>query len=271
LFECVVNLSEGQRLDILDELSDAAGPSLRDRHADALHNRSVFTLINDVDGLVRDVHALVTLAMHLLDLEGHAGVHPRLGVVDVVPFVALDPSEDHLARALRDETAEWIATTFTVPVFLYGPLPNGADRSLPDVRRGAFRTLSPDFGPREPSVHLGASAVGVRGPLVAWNICLRGVSLAEAKGIAKEIRRPEVRALAFEVGDVIQISCNLIDPSVAGPSVVYDDVEGRLGRGVIERCELVGLVPEAVLRAQDSTRWEQLGLRLDATIESRLG
>ncbi|HEY5112271.1 MAG TPA: hypothetical protein VII67_08095 [Acidimicrobiales bacterium] len=271
MFECVLNLSEGQRLGILDELSGAAGPSLRDRHADALHNRSVFTLVNDVDELSHDVHSLVTLATHLLDLEGHVGVHPRLGVVDVVPFVALDPSLDHQARALRDRTAEWIARTFTVPVFLYGPLPNGSERSLPDIRRGAFRTLSPDLGPPEPNVHLGASAVGLRGVLVAWNICVRGVTLAEAKMIAREIRRPEVRALAFLVGDVTQISCNLIAPSIVGPSAIYDEVQARLGSGVIERCELVGLVPEAVLQAQDPTRWEQLGLSLDATIESRLG
>ncbi|HEY5104649.1 MAG TPA: hypothetical protein VII65_06350, partial [Acidimicrobiales bacterium] len=159
MFECVLNLSEGQRLGILDELSEAAGPSLRDRHSDAVHNRSVFTLINESDVLFHDVHSLVSLAMHLLDLESHAGVHPRFGVVDVVPFVALDPSRRGEALTLRDETAEWIATTFTVPVFLYGPLENGTTRSLPEIRRGAFRTLAPDLGPVEPNIHLGASAV----------------------------------------------------------------------------------------------------------------
>ncbi|HEY5103593.1 MAG TPA: hypothetical protein VII65_00990, partial [Acidimicrobiales bacterium] len=96
------------------------------------------------------------------------------------------------------------------------------------------------------------------------------VTIAEAKEIAMEIRGPEVRSLAFEVGDVVQVSCNLIDPYNVGPSVVYDDVARRLRNGVIERCELVGLVPEAVVRAQDSTRWEQLGLSLEATIEARL-
>ncbi|HEY5266898.1 MAG TPA: hypothetical protein VIJ40_08805 [Acidimicrobiales bacterium] len=270
MFECVLNLSEGQRLALLDELSEAAGPSLRDRHTDPVHNRSVFTLINEPDVLFHDVHALVTLAMHLLDLESHAGVHPRFGVVDVVPFVALDVSRSDEARALRDETAEWIATTFTVPVFLYGPLENGTTRTLPEIRRGAFRTLAPDLGPEEPNIHLGASAVGTRGVLVAWNICLRDVTLAQAKEIAMEVRGPGVRSLAFEVGDVVQVSCNLIDPYAVGPSLVYDDVQQRLKSGAIERCELVGLVPEAVLRAQDPTRWEQLGLSLEATIETRL-
>jgi glutamate formiminotransferase len=271
LFECVLNVSEGQRLALLDELSEAAGPSLRDRHADDIHNRSVFTLINEPEILTRDVHALITLAMHLLDLEFHVGVHPRLGVVDVVPFVALDPLRVDEARTLRDETATWIATTFSVPVFLYGPLDDGTTRTLPEIRRGAFRTLTPDFGPEKPDSHLGASAVGTRGVLVAWNVCLREVTLSEAKEIAMNVRGPGVRSLAFEVGDVVQISCNLIDPYNVGPSFVYDDVEGRLKSGAIERCELVGLVPEAVLRAQDPLRLEQLGLSLGATIEARLG
>jgi glutamate formiminotransferase / 5-formyltetrahydrofolate cyclo-ligase len=270
LFECVLNLSEGQRLTLLDELSEAAGPSLRDRHNDAVHNRSVFTLINEPDALIHDVHALVTLAMHLLDLEPHAGVHPRFGVVDVVPFVALDAARSDEAKVLRDESAAWIATTFTVPVFLYGPLNDGTTRTLPEIRRGAFRALSPDLGPDEPNIHLGASAVGARSVLVAWNICLRDTSLAEAKEITTQVRGPGVRALAFEVGDVVQVSCNLIDPYNVGPSLVYDNVERLLKSGTIERCELVGLAPEAVVRATDSARWEQLGLSLEATIEARL-
>jgi glutamate formiminotransferase len=270
LFECVLNLSEGLRLDVLDRLSAAAGSSLRDRHTDPLHNRSVFTLINDADELLRDVRGLITLALDLLDLEGHVGVHPRFGVVDVVPFVALSPSAFRDAQRLRDETATWLSVNFHVPVFLYGPLDDGSERSLPEVRRGAFRTLEPDLGPRDPDPHRGASALGARPILVAWNVCLSGVELDDAKRVAMAIRRPEVRALAFLVGDVVQISCNLIAPTTVGPAEVYDDVTTRLTKGVVERCELVGLVPEVVVRAQDPARWAQLGLSLGATIESRL-
>ena len=111
--------------------------SLRDLHADAFHNRSVFTLINDPEPLVGDVRALIGAAFKTLDLRAHEGVHPRFGVVDVVPFVALEPDTPSRAIELRDDTAQWISDTFDVPVFLYGPV-DGAVRTLPDVRQHAF-------------------------------------------------------------------------------------------------------------------------------------
>jgi len=269
LFECVVNISEGRRLDVLDVLSDAAGESLRDRHRDDSHNRSVFTLIHDEGELRRDVRALASAALDALDLRVHAGVHPRFGVLDVVPYVALD--DDHAtAVALRDETAAWLSSAFALPVFLYGRLPDGSRRSLPDVRRGAFRTLAPDLGPEVPNERWGASALGARGVLVAWNLWVRGVSLEEGRAIAAALRRPEVRSLAFRVGPFTQLSFNLIAPSVVGPSTVYDDVAGLVPPGAIDHAELVGLIPEAVLRAQVPARWDQLDLSYEKTIEARL-
>jgi glutamate formiminotransferase len=270
LFECVINVSEGRRLDVLDELSRAAGASLRDHHSDAVHNRSVFTLIHERDALRSDVRNFVGATMENLDLHHHAGVHPRFGVLDVVPFVALDDAQGDKALALRDETASWVAERFHVPVYLYGPLDDGSTRTLPEVRREAFRTLMPDFGPDDADPALGASAIGARGVLVAWNIWVRDCALEDARAIAKAIRRLEVRALAFTVGDFVQISCNLIQPNVVGPSVVYDEVQKLLKSGVIDHAELVGLVPESVLRAEDSSRWAQLGLSEATTIETRL-
>jgi glutamate formiminotransferase len=270
LIECVVNISEGQRLNVLQSLSVAAGPSLRNRHNDRVHNRSVFTLINGENELRSDVRSLIAHAMEFLDLATHKGVHPRLGVVDVVPFVALKPMQYDTALGLRDETAHWIASTFSVPVFLYGELKDGSVRSLPDIRREAFQSLVPDEGPQRPHPHLGASAVGTRDVLMAWNICLKGTPLEEAKKIAASIRQTPVRSLAFQVGGFVQISCNLIDPLLVGPSVVYDAVSKHLETGVIDHCELVGLVPVAVLRAQDERRWQELGLSLDATIEAQV-
>jgi glutamate formiminotransferase len=270
LFECVVNISEGRRLDVLDALSFAAGASLRDRHRDEVHNRSVFTLIHDPSELRRDVRALATVAMDTLDLRDHTGVHPRFGVLDVVPFVALEDTGAHEAVALRDETAAWLATTFHLPIFLYGPLGDGHSRSLPEVRRGAFRTLTPDLGPEIPDAKWGASAVGARAVLVAWNIWVRGISLDEGRAVATAIRRAEVRALAFSVGAFTQISCNMISPLVVGPSTVYDEVSDLLPRGAIDHAELVGLIPEALLRTQDPTRWDQLDLSYERTIEARL-
>lgn len=270
MYECVINISEGRRLDVLDELSRAAGASLRDRHSDPVHNRSVFTLIHERVELRRDVHAFISATMENLDLHHHAGVHPRFGVLDVVPFVALDSANASEALALRDETASWVAQRFHVPVYLYGQLADGSIRTLPEVRREAFRTLMPDFGPDEADPALGASAIGARGVLVAWNIWVRNIALNDARAIAKAIRRPEVRALAFTIGDFVQISCNLIDPNIVGPSVVYDEVQGLLVSGAIDHAELVGLIPESVLRAEDPSRWAQLGLSETTTIESRL-
>ncbi len=270
MFECVLNVSEGRSREAIDALSLAAGPSLRDQHSDRAHNRSVFTLIDYPDELRRNVHALVTAAMKRLDLREHEGVHPRFGVLDVVPFVALDRRQGLEAEILRNEAGMFIAKTFDVPVFLFGKLPDGTTRTLPDVRRHAFSTLPPDYGPREPHPARGASAVGARGILVAWNLWLHDVSLGEANDVVKAIRSPHVRALAFAIGDFVQISCNLIDPWVVGPSRVYDQVSALLRSGTIDHAELVGLLPRGVLENEDKSRWEQLGLSEHATIESRL-
>jgi glutamate formiminotransferase len=270
LFECVLNVSEGRRQDVIDALSLAAGPSLRDQHSDRAHNRSVFTLIDDPDELRRNVHALITASMKRLDLRDHEGVHPRFGVLDVVPFVALDRRQTLEAEILRNEAAMFIAKTFEVPVFLYGRLSDGTSRTLPEVRKHAFTTLAPDFGPAEAHPARGASAVGARGILVAWNLWLSDVSLGEAHDIVKAIRSPEVRALAFTIGNYVQISCNLIDPWSVGPGRVYDQVSSLLRSGSIDHAELVGLIPQEVLDSEAPQRWEALGLSEHATIESRL-
>ena len=270
MFECVVNLSEGRDVSVLEQLTRAAGGSLRDRHRDRHHHRSVFTMINEPDSLLGDLHNLVAATYQHVDLRRHSGVHPRFGAVDVVPFVNLDGDLD-AARALRDDTAEWFAETQSVPVFLYGPLSDGTTRTLPEVRKRAFADLAPDVGPAEASDRRGAVAVGAREVLVAWNLWLEGVDLAQARELAAAVRASDVRALAFEVGDTVQVSCNLVDVSSARPSAIYDAVAERIGDGRIERAELVGLAPASLLAAEDPGRWEQLGLSEDATIEARRG
>jgi glutamate formiminotransferase len=271
LFECAVNVSEGRRVDVLNELALAAGTSLRDQHSDAVHNRSVFTLINHRTELRRSMQAFAVATMKRLDLRHHDGVHPRFGVLDVVPFIALDPRKAEEAISMRNDFAAWVADTFDVPVFLYGRLRDGSKRSLPEVRRHAFHSLAPDLGPLKPSPERGSSAIGARPILVAWNLWVRGVSLGEANVVAKALRRAEVRVLAFEMpDDFVQISCNLIDPLRVPPSVVYDEAVDLLSVGSIDHAELVGLIPEALLSLEDRKRWRQLGLRKDATIESRL-
>jgi glutamate formiminotransferase len=272
VFECVINISEGRDEAVLEDLCAASGTSLRDRHSDAFHHRSVFTLINDPEQLIIDVRALMSAAFERLDLAGHQGVHPRFGVVDVVPFVALDQAKANEAVTLRDQTANWIAATFDVPVFLYGTLADGSQRTLPDVRRDAFTALRPDLGPPAPSPARGSVAVGARSILVAWNLWLSAVSTAQARAIASAIRSPAIRSLAFEVGDVVQVSCNIIDTDAAKPSQIYDQVESLLqAGGVITRTELVGLAPMSLVASEDRNRWAQLDLSRDSTIEARIG
>lgn len=270
MFECVINLSEGRDASALSQLRDVAGSSLRDVHSDEFHHRSVFTLINDPAELVYDVRALISAAYQLLDLSAHSGVHPRFGVVDVVPFVALDPEQSDEAVRLRDELAPWLAGTFHVPVFLYGSLGEHDVRTLPEVRRGAFTTLSPDAGPSEPSKRLGSVALGARPLLVAWNIWLTGVALEEAKIMATAVRQSAVRALAFQVGDDVQVSCNVVDVHAAKVSQVYDQVQVMLpAGGAIDHAELVGLAPLAFVEGENPSRWQELGLSRETTIEAR--
>jgi len=269
VFECVINVSEGRRSALLDELSRAGGPSLRDRHSDVAHHRSVFTLINDPEPLVRDVRSMITRAYELVDLRAHTGVHPRFGVVDVIPFVALDHRKRATACRLRDETARWLAQRFDVPVFLYGALDVDTTRTLPEIRRDAFTRLDPDFGPARASSSRGAAAVGCRGVLVAWNLWLEGVTLAQARAIAASLRSPVLRTLAFAFDDVVQVSCNVVDVDQIRLSTIYDAVRTLLEPGArVLRSELVGLAPRSLVEREDPDRWAQLDLGLERTIEA---
>ena len=272
MLECVINISEGRDSSRIAAFEVAAGHSLRDRHSDADHHRSVFTLINPPTELVRDVRSLLRTALDELDLRSHDGVHPRRGVVDVVPFVPLAVESWDAAVNLRDQTALWLAEEMGVSVFLYGPLADGTQRTLPEIRRRAFSDLLPDFGPSVPSERSGSTSVGARPLLLAWNLWLRGVDLATARSLARALRASDLRAMGWSVGTTTQLSCNLIDVHTARPGEIYDRVLELLPQGgAIVRAELVGLAPRSVLEHEDPDRWEQLGLSSSVTIESRLG
>jgi glutamate formiminotransferase len=286
--ECVVNVSEGRAEGVLSLLADAAGPTLRDLHRDPDHHRAVFTLAGEADDVVSGARTLAAAAVARLDLRRHDGAHPRLGVLDVVPFVPYAPgraapADLSGAAALRDEFARWLADELGVPSFLYGPLPGGRTRALPDIRRHAFAAktdpgrLAPDYGPVRADPRTGATAVGARRVLVAYNVWVS--SAAEARRVAPLVRRPEVRALGLTVGHRAQVSCNLTDPDRYGPEQLYDAVAALVAssaetdagpRDRIEGAELVGLLPAAVLAGVPRARWPELGLSADATVESRL-
>lgn len=252
-----MNVSEGRDLGVITRLADAAGRDLLDVHTDADHHRSVLTMVGE-----QAPRAVAALAVELIDLREHAGVHPRFGAVDVVPFVPLRGASLADARRARDDFARWAAATLDVPCFLYGP-----ERTLPEVRRGAFRTLAPDLGP--PSAHrsAGAMAVGVRTLLIAYNLWLAEPDLDRARAVATAVRSPHMRTLGLRVRDEVMVSCNLVDPDALGPAQAWDAVADHVE---IARAELVGLVPEAVLRATPAGRRQTLDLDADRTIEARL-
>jgi glutamate formiminotransferase len=261
VLECVVNVSEGRDRSVLDALAAAVAGDLLDVHTDPHHHRSVFTLVG-TDAPRR----LAAEAVGRLDLRAHAGVHPRIGVVDVVPFVPLgDATLDDAVRA-RDDFCRWAGDELALPCFRYGP-----ERTLPDVRRGAFRDLAPDDGPAAPNPTAGGCAVGARPVLVAYNLWLDlGVEVARA--VATEVRGDGIRALGLDVGGRAQVSMNLVEPARVGPAEAWDrvSVAARALGAEVEGAELVGLVPEAVLGAIDQERWDDLDLGPDRTIESRL-
>lgn len=257
MLECVVNLSEGRRSDAIRALVDSVDDDLLDVHTDEHHNRSVFTLIGE-DAPRR----LARVAIELLDIRDHQGVHPRIGVVDVVPFVPLGDTPMREAIRARDDFAAWISREHGIPAFVYGK-----ERTLPDIRKNAFVGLRPDHGPTTPHPSAGAVCVGARDILVAYNVVVADVSFDDARILASSLRSPDVRALALRLGDEIQVSMNLINPLATGPADVYDLVEQSAH---ITRAELVGLVPAEVLASTPSSRWKQLGLGIDRTIEFRL-
>jgi glutamate formiminotransferase len=266
---------------VLGALRDAAGDLLLDLHTDAHHNRCVLTLCSgrtdrDELGAIRSaiaarIEVVARTAVAKVDLREHRGVHPRLGSLDVVPFVSLrrdasnrvcnGPIEEALEA--RAEFMTWAAAELGLPCFAYGP-----ERSLPEVRRRAFSDLRPDAGPPEPHPTDGSCAVGARPILVAYNLWISG-GPELALSIARDVRGPTVRALGLSVGRGVQVSVNLLDPFRTGPVQVYDRVAllaEEAGAG-IERAELVGLVPMKVLADSPAHRLAELGLNEEHTIE----
>lgn len=259
MLECVLNVSEGRRPAVVAAIAAAAGADLLDLHTDGHHHRSVLTVVGE--GAAR---AVAAAAVGAIDLRRHRGVHPRIGACDVVPFIALPGSSVTDAGAAAQRLASWLGEELGVPSFVYGE----GGPSLPAVRRSAFAGLRPVAGPALPHPTAGATAVGSRRVLVAYNLWLAGAGLADARRIARLLRGPAVRALGLRVGDAAQVSLNLVEPETVGPAEAYDAVAAEAR---IDRAELVGLLPDSVLALTDRRRWAQLDLAPDRTIEARLG
>ena len=279
MLECVPNVSEGRDRAVLDSLARACGRALLDRHVDTDHHRSVFTLAGPRPTNAADAVRYLALAVaDRVDIGDHAGVHPRFGALDVVPFVALDGEPTITATDAARDFAGWIASELSLPVFLY----DGADpdrRTLPDARRDAFVTRAPDLGPAIPHPRLGAIAVGARPPLVAVNCELARDDLALARQLAHAVRErdgglPGVRALGLHLESVrrAQVSMNLVALDRTGLQQACERVRelARAAGTDVVRVELVGLVPAAELARCDPAflAWSRIGR--DQTIEGRL-
>jgi glutamate formiminotransferase len=275
IIEAVPNISEGRRGDIVREAVDALkrSPGVRvlDVQSDKDHNRSVLTLVGDEAGLERAVLALFEVAVTRIDLRSHQGEHPRLGAVDVVPFIPIEGASMADCVALARKVGALAAERFGVPIFLYEDAATSPHRrNLEDVRRGQFEGLgakmkdplwAPDFGPAAPHPSAGATVVGARMPLIAYNINLGTADVEIAKRIAKGIRHSsggyrfvKAMGLLLEERKVAQVSINMTDFKKTPLHRVFETVRAeaeRFGVPVIGS-EIVGLVPsEALLDAAD--------------------
>ena len=274
LVESVPNYSEGRRLDVIDRLAEAVertpGAHLLDRTSDASHNRSVLTLAGEASAVEAALEATFEIAIEQVDMERHSGEHPRIGAVDVVPFVPLGSTTIDDAVALAREFGAKIAERFGIPVYLYARAATRPERvRLADVRRGGYEGVrddllagaadrAPDFGPSRTHARAGAVAVGARPFLIAWNINLDTDDVEVAKRVARAVREsggglPAVQGNGFYIEelDAAQVSMNLLDFEKMPMWRVWDEV-ARLAadEGVSPReSELIGLAPQAAFDA----------------------
>lgn len=290
----IPNVSEGRHEDILHALVHSVevvdGASLLDHSADPSHNRSVFTIVGDADSLMEAVLSLYEVAVPRIDLRTHEGEHPRIGVVDVVPFVPIRDASMTDCVALARRVGQAVAERFAVPVFLYGNAATQPERqALETVRSGGFEGLAqkmqsragiPDFGPARPHPTAGASAIGARGPLIAFNVNLATNDLDSAWAIARAIRErdgglPCVKAIGVRLDHrkIVQVSINLTDYTRTPLHQVVAAVEREAAARDIDvvESEIIGLIPLDVvlaagahsLRLRHFDRHQVLERRLD--------
>ena len=258
LFEIVPNLSEGRDTAIVDSACaavEATGARLLDRSSDAIHHRSVLTAVGTAEQVVAAAADLAGVAVERIDLRGHRGVHPRIGALDVLPFVPLRGATLAEAAALAHRAGAEIWRRFGVPSFYYGAAARRPERTLPAIRQNA--DWPPDEGNVARHASAGAIAIGARELLIAFNVELATADLAAAREIARAVRERNgglrsLRALAFPRGDdCMQVSLNVTDYA-ATPLYRIVELIRRLAaeRGIeLSGCELVGCIPWAAVEA----------------------
>ena len=292
IVECVPNFSEGRRANVVDEIVQAMtlrGVKILGREMDANHNRSVITLAGEPRAVEDAVFRGIQTAARLIDLDAHCGEHPRIGATDVVPFVPIRgvTMDDCVAMARR--LGERVARELAIPVYLYERAATRSERrDLASIRHGEYEVLKqeiatnperePDFGPKKIG-KAGATVIGARPFLIAYNVNLATDDVQIAKDIAKVVREkggglPSIKALGFELKDrgIVQVSMNLTDFNVTGILKAFDTVKAEAEqRGVsVLESEVVGLVPVEALTQLAAHALKLPALQVNQVVEMKL-
>jgi glutamate formiminotransferase len=269
--------------------AEVVGARVLDRHADAVHNRMVLTIAGTPGPVAESVFRAAARAAELIDLDVHRGVHPRIGATDVIPFVPLGATNMQVCVELALRVGRRIAAELDLPVYLYGEAARSASRRrLPDLRRGEYERLkaelprdprlAPDFGPSRVGP-AGATAVGARRPLIAYNVTLATSDLGIAGSIARNIREssgglPAVQARGFRTANpnVVQVSMNLLDTRRTSLWQVFERIRAEASRRGVDvlESELVGLAPAEALVDVAHQALQFGRLDAEAVLETRL-
>jgi glutamate formiminotransferase len=292
IVECVPNFSEGRRAHIVDEIVQAMmlpGVKILDREMDANHHRSVITLAGEPDAVEEAVFRGIATAARLIDLDQHRGEHPRIGATDVVPFVPIRGMTMDECIAMARRLGERVGRELEIPVYLYERAATRPERrDLAYIRRGEYEGLKqaiatdpdrePDFGPKRLG-KAGATAIGARPFLIAYNVNLATSDVQIAKDIARVVREkggglPSVKALGFELKDrgLVQVSMNLTDFNVTGILQAFNAVKSeaeKRGVSVVES-EIVGLVPLEALTQLAMQVLQLPALSVNQVVEMKL-
>jgi glutamate formiminotransferase/formiminotetrahydrofolate cyclodeaminase len=289
--ECVPNFSEGRRPEVVESLRTAiaavAGVLVLDVHSDADHNRSVITFAGPSAPVAEAAFTAIRLAARLIDLDQHRGEHPRIGATDVVPFIPLSGARLEDCIALARQLGRRVGEELGIPVYLYEAAATRPERvNLENLRRGEYEGLrqaiatdparAPDFGPSRLGP-AGATVIGARPPLIAFNIYLTTSEVSVAKKVARSIRAssgglPCVKALGLAVGGHAQVSMNLTDYRRTSLPTVVEAVRREaehLGVGVL-RSELVGLIPQQAMIDTAAAALRLEGFQAGQVLETRL-
>lgn len=268
IVECVPNFSEGRRMEVVDAIEAAVAgvPEVfvLDRHSDVDHNRSVITFAGSPGGVEEAAYRAIARAAELIDLRRHTGEHPRIGAADVVPLVPIAGVEMETCVEMARRLGRRVGESLDLPVYLYEAAATRPDRvNLEDVRRGGYEGLreaverdparAPDFGPARLGP-AGATVIGARPPLIAYNVYLNTSDVSIARRIARAVRFSSgglrrVKALGLSVGGRAQVSMNLTDFRETPLARVVDLIRREAARyGVsVAESELVGLIPAEAL------------------------